>query len=69
MILNDQILDFLSTEKVLKKEQFGKTNIFFFYFAFTLHIQKKLAQGLTLQYDDNFYSYNDRLNLSEIIFF
>ena len=51
-----------------KKTVLEKKNIFFLFFAFTLHIQKKLAQGLTLQYDDNFYSYNDRLNLSEIFF-
>ena len=54
--VNDQKVDFLNTVNDLKKKQYQrkkkKKNIYFSVFwAFTLHIQKKLAQGLTLQYD------------------
>ena len=37
-----------------------------FCFAFTLHIQKKLAQGLTVQYDYNAYFKICRINANAI---
>ena len=55
--VNDQKVEFLNSVNDLKKKQYQrkkieKKNIYFSVFwTFTLHIQKKLAQGLTLQYD------------------
>ena len=39
------------------------------FFAFTLHIQKKLVQGLTVQYDYNAYFKICRINANALISF
>ena len=54
--VNDQKVDFFNTVNDLKKKQDQrkkkkKKKYFSVFWAFTLHIQKKLAQGLTLQYE------------------